>query len=50
MAQNKIERITLNDSQIDLSSAVLILPPGMSGPELKASEMLLDEGSCILYP
>ena len=28
---------------VDLSAAVLVLAPGMSGPELKASEMLLDE-------
>ncbi|MDP4284950.1 MAG: hypothetical protein Q8891_11030 [Bacteroidota bacterium] len=30
-------------SGINLSSAVLTLAPGMSGPEMKASEMLLDE-------
>lgn len=45
-AQNNMKeagKITLQDSNLDLSSAVLILPPGMSGPELKASEMLLDE-------
>ena len=28
---------------INLSNAVLILPAGMTGPELKASDMLLDE-------
>ena len=28
---------------INLSNAVLILPSGMTGPELKASDMLLDE-------
>ncbi|MEI6275353.1 MAG: hypothetical protein WCP08_05150 [Prolixibacteraceae bacterium] len=42
-AQDKSDKNVLKDSQIDLSSAVLILPPGMSGPEMKASEMLLDE-------
>ena len=30
-------------TQINLSSAVLILAPGMTGPEMKASDMLLDE-------
>ena len=31
------------NGSIDLSAAVLVLTPGMTGPEKKASEMLLDE-------
>ena len=45
-AQTKVQelgKIALQTTQINLSSAVLILAPGMSGPEIKASEMLLDE-------
>ncbi|MEO9004811.1 MAG: hypothetical protein ABI288_08735, partial [Ginsengibacter sp.] len=33
----------IDNGNIHLSDAVLILPTGVSGPELKASEMLLDE-------
>ncbi|TDO22532.1 hypothetical protein [Pedobacter duraquae] len=29
--------------QVNLNTALLVLAPGMSGPEIKASEMLLDE-------
>lgn len=46
LAHEKVQkagRISLQSTQIDLSSAVLILAPGMFGPEIKASEMLLDE-------
>ena len=32
-----------DNTVINLSNAVLILPTGMTGPELKASDMLLDE-------
>ena len=35
--------LSSGEPTINLSSSVLILPPGMSGPEMKASEMLLDE-------
>jgi len=46
LAQEKVQeagKTSLQSAQINLSSAVLILVPGMSGPERKASEMLLDE-------
>ncbi|HEY5509579.1 MAG TPA: hypothetical protein VIK10_00990 [Prolixibacteraceae bacterium] len=46
LAQGKVQEAdkpALQSTQINLSSAVLILAPGMSGPEIKASEMLLDE-------
>jgi len=45
-AQEKVQeadKTDLQSTQINLSAAVLILPPIMSGPEIKASEMLLDE-------
>ena len=32
-----------NNLIFNLSDALLILPPGMTGPELKAADMLLDE-------
>ncbi|HCN83206.1 MAG TPA: hypothetical protein DIT07_06220 [Sphingobacteriaceae bacterium] len=38
-----VNKAGLQSGQINLSSAVLILAPGMTGPELKASDMLLDE-------
>ena len=41
-AVNSLSKADPNGS-IDLSAAVLVLAPGMTGPEKKASEMLLDE-------
>lgn len=36
-------KATLPSGQMNLSSSVLVLAPGMTGPELKAADMLLDE-------